>query len=135
MASGGHCLVLQKNETHYLAVVRRPGTLNRRGAWFSIKSIFSMLLCTSHCGHDRHPHESAVYRFSDTTDTNPIFMSCIRGNFGGLVTHVYSWPISREDDLRHNFVFQGRFRSLKRYPRYRSQNNYVRSKQVIFSLR
>ena len=39
VASGGHCLVLQKNETHYLAVVRRPGTSKRGGARLSTESI------------------------------------------------------------------------------------------------
>ena len=55
---------------------------------------------------------------------------------GGAGHPIFSFSFnvladSREDDLA---VFVQGFRSLKRYPRYRSQNNYVRTKQVIFSL-
>ena len=39
VASSEHCLVLQKNEAHYFAVVQRLRTSKRGGALLSIESI------------------------------------------------------------------------------------------------
>ena len=51
---------------------------------------------------------------SDTTDTNAILMCGFSRNiFGGLVTPVYSWPVSREDDRASILTFRA-FSELKK---------------------
>ena len=58
----------------------------------------------------------------------------------GLVTHVYSWPsVGKMTRLvlwefcRKILSHEQRFRSSKRYLRYRNKISYVRSKQAKFS--